>query len=1294
MAESKVNIPTELKLSGAATAFRNKDFFKSCILLWSAALDIHSPSETDDILSTLASELDLEKELAHDSQPMVFDDLVFSPKTNTTESIPSAIDAESITPIQTYILSTLCYLSWYINIRIDILPSSQDTLTSLGAPQRYYMSLSAQQKDRYHSMLAIVLSTVTSALTASQSTLSIESHEVLSSWTQQMQARQTAVLGNTSLSTVWQSFLKSERIPHKLPRFFSYLNTCSFTVAGSSIPRSETDIDSFEEAGFRLVITLCKESPLLTSWFNNYQGSLAIPKKIKNAFVPIENLMAPEFSEVFEVLVGWCVRTSYLDFDPSQPEYHHKKASLIHCGGGKGRAGIVLAAHLVRFGILGHEKRGYCSDCIREGNVHPYELDQFYNGLGDRDSVASTLPHHCSLIQSDENNNDLTSEDQSHGSAIRLLRPVPKDECLNQYRPMMNANDAIKYLRVLRPGSIESVTQEKAVKAYSDWLWKQSSNPELTKSNKISRDLGCEQTLSVEAGDASPVHKAELSTRMAERKEGKSKKSKSVLAADELTDDSFDDYSEYDYIQDKMSRSKGRMGSGKKSKAHSASIVSEKTTKIPSSQHHQHHNVFQHDIDVGTRQSHRRQKSKKNPKSGGESLKEQPIFQITGAPMTSAPNMVVLAGLPGSGKSHFVATLMQEFPDHFVCISQDDLGSRSACERALGQAMRGPKKSLPVTVFIDRCNPTARERKMWFELAFQPEKSAIFWFTKDAAQCIERVDSRKNHPTVFPGMGRKVVLSFAKAFESPNLSKEGSWCKTLVQVGGDEGSDRLLDIMRKFTKSVSVSSVRPENSSGVRLREVDSLATVGVEYPDLSLPHDKLLSAVPKENEDIFSKDHGFVGTNELNVNSLKAESGILDIALPSTVTTPRVLRFNEHRPIVKKPAKGSWKSSTDASSTSSEPPACSSTSVTNSNCPLQKFPRTPHLFDPLTVSKAFGKEGSRERISESNPTGSGRSSAISRSDLLLPLEDVHRFLSPKPNQVLTVEEKMDGANVGFSVLHPKRVDGFAGVSNTDSLPKIRVQNRSHFVNPKYHWQFKKLGSWVEKYREDILWLCEGRWRFESRNAQKDEVESKESEPSNNKGDVGGEDEFSASNGREMYSSDHEEGDESEKYAEEDKKGLQDELAPYVLYGEWLYAKHAIQYTALTSWFIPFDLYDVKTGTFVSRAVFRKAIAQTSLAQNPTIQIPAKIYGDASKTLEWTLGMLQCPSSLMKTAKDRESQLQCRVEGLYFRIDEGDKLLTRSKVVRHDFIAGNERWGKEQVSNSLLPFEELYRNAE
>ena len=99
------------------------------------------------------------------------------------------------------------------------------------------------------------------------------------------------------------------------------------------------------------------------------------------------------------------------------------------------------------------------------------------------------------------------------------------------------------------------------------------------------------------------------------------------------------------------------------------------------------------------------------------------------------------------------------------------------------------------------------------------------------------------------------------------------------------------------------------------------------------------------------------------------------------------------------------------------------------------KFPRTRHLFDA---------------------GGSG----VSRDDLLMDRGEEAVFYSQpatgrggrgrgsqQRQQLVALEEKVDGANLGISM---------------GADWQLQVQNRSHFVNSKTHSQFSCLDSWLE----------------------------------------------------------------------------------------------------------------------------------------------------------------------------------------------------------------------------------------
>ncbi|CAF3954093.1 unnamed protein product [Rotaria sordida] len=114
-----------------------------------------------------------------------------------------------------------------------------------------------------------------------------------------------------------------------LPRFFRWI--VPFFLSIMSTPRHERDIDVLASAhiGIRHVITLTEETPLPEEWFFN--------KTISHTHLPIENYRAPTIEQVdlFFRLIN----------DPT------KTPLLIHCGGGKGRAGTMIACYLAIYGF-------------------------------------------------------------------------------------------------------------------------------------------------------------------------------------------------------------------------------------------------------------------------------------------------------------------------------------------------------------------------------------------------------------------------------------------------------------------------------------------------------------------------------------------------------------------------------------------------------------------------------------------------------------------------------------------------------------------------------------------------------------------------------------------------------------------------------------------------------------------------------------------------------------------------------------------------------------------------------
>jgi hypothetical protein len=106
-----------------------------------------------------------------------------------------------------------------------------------------------------------------------------------------------------------------------------------------------------------------------------------------------------------------------------------------------------------------------------------------------------------------------------------------------------------------------------------------------------------------------------------------------------------------------------------------------------------------------------------------------------------------------------------------------------------------------------------------------------------------------------------------------------------------------------------------------------------------------------------------------------------------------------------------------------------------------------------------------------------------------------------------------------------------------------------------------------------------------------------------------------------------------------------------VLFGEWMYAKHSIEYTRLPDYFVAFDIYIPSKGKFLSRAAREAMLEGSGIATVP-------LLAEGTFTKEEILGMLERTSSFYDG----------KVEGAYIRIENEEYEEERGKIVRPDFM--------------------------
>ncbi|KAK9807051.1 hypothetical protein WJX72_012089 [[Myrmecia] bisecta] len=126
--------------------------------------------------------------------------------------------------------------------------------------------------------------------------------------------------------------------------------------------------------------------------------------------------------------------------------------------------------------------------------------------------------------------------------------------------------------------------------------------------------------------------------------------------------------------------------------------------------------------------------------------------------------MVLLAGLPGSGKTTLAKRLQEQ---GWFWVNQDTMGNRKTCKKACIRALRDG-----LDVVIDRCNFDPEQRGVWVRLAAEmgDGPQGIFVHTialhLDIAigECIQRVVSRSNHPTLNGEEAIVTIRRFAADF--------------------------------------------------------------------------------------------------------------------------------------------------------------------------------------------------------------------------------------------------------------------------------------------------------------------------------------------------------------------------------------------------------------------------------------------------------------------------------------------------------------------------------------------------
>jgi hypothetical protein len=117
----------------------------------------------------------------------------------------------------------------------------------------------------------------------------------------------------------------------------------------------------------------------------------------------------------------------------------------------------------------------------------------------------------------------------------------------------------------------------------------------------------------------------------------------------------------------------------------------------------------------------------------------------------------------------------------------------------------------------------------------------------------------------------------------------------------------------------------------------------------------------------------------------------------------------------------------------------------------------------------------------------------------------------------------------------------------------------------------------------------------------------------------------------------------------------------FVLYGEWMYARHSIHYRALTHYFFEFDIYDKSTGSFLDLDTRQKMLADTGLQTVPVLHRGAV----RPEGLRILIGESKFDSIFENPVSGKPDKL---MEGLYLRTEKNGVVTGRAKLVRPEFV--------------------------
>ena len=117
----------------------------------------------------------------------------------------------------------------------------------------------------------------------------------------------------------------------------------------------------------------------------------------------------------------------------------------------------------------------------------------------------------------------------------------------------------------------------------------------------------------------------------------------------------------------------------------------------------------------------------------------------------------------------------------------------------------------------------------------------------------------------------------------------------------------------------------------------------------------------------------------------------------------------------------------------------------------------------------------------------------------------------------------------------------------------------------------------------------------------------------------------------------------------------------FILFGEWLYARHSVHYRTLPHYFFEFDIYDKE------RRIFLDLQSRLGMLEGMGIQTVPVIHRGPTTASELLamIGPSRFDSAFENPLTGKTDNL---MEGVYLRTESADRVTGRAKLVRPEFV--------------------------